>query len=1670
VDNFAPTLSLSGLAAVNEGAVYTLNLASSDVGTDTISAWEITWGDGNVQTVSGNPTSVTHTYADGLNNYTVSAKATDEDGTYNAGNTLAVRVDNVAPTLSLSGLAAVNEGSVYTLNLASSDPGADTISSWEITWGDGNVQTVSGNPASVTHTYADGLNNYTISANATDEDGTYNAGNTIAVRVDNVAPTLSLSGLASVNEGAAYTLNLTSSDPGADTISAWEITWGDGNVQTVGGNPASVTHTYADGLNNYTVSAKATDEDGTYSAGNTMAVRVDNVVPTLSLSGLAAVNEGAVYTLNLASSDVGTDTISAWEITWGDGNVQTVSGNPASVTHIYADGLNNYTISANATDEDGTYNAGNTLAVRVDNVAPTLSLSGLAAVNEGAVYTLNLASSDAGTDTISAWEITWGDGNVQTVSGNPTSVTHTYADGLNNYTVSAKATDEDGTYNAGNTLAVRVDNVPATLSLSGLASLNEGAAYTLNLSSSDPGADTISSWEITWGDGNVQTVSGNPALLFHTYADDAASYTISAKGTDEDGTYSADNTLAVRVDNVAPRLTVMNDQFPGSGESLPPITFTDSGADTWSATLDYGDGTIVQVDNITERTVALSGHNYGAPGVYQFSMILKDDEQLADTMSFLVAYDTPALYADANATQIDVYVDGVDLVIDGLTASYRQVLTSVRGGLIYGNGQSESFTVDVPGLTMPGVVPTGIWFVAGESQDATDNDDLVLTNSEGITLTNFDYTTGGPEAGTITVDSLTVHFFEFEPIYDNLVVANRTFKVGTAGNASVEVVDSGSGDSRISTIQDSTTRAFESIQFSNPDATRLQIAGGGGDTTIDVSASTDVIEIQAGAGHTTVVTRVGNPVFFNEGDTFTLDLRDIDTSPQELRVKWGDGTSAIVDAKSGAGTWMPVTHTYPQQSEPGVPFVVQVFGQSEIPLAETPVTVGNVAPRVMPILNQTLFEGGDFTAVASFSDPGVGDAWTAYVDYGDKTGRFPLTIIGQSVSLYHRYANNGIYQGTVEVEDEGGGLGTATFAVKVLNTPPTLTLSGAATVNEGAVYTLNLSSSDPGLDTPVSWMITWGDGNIESVGGNPESVTHQYIDGRTNSTISATATDEDGTYAAGNTIAVVVENIPPTLNLSGLPSVNEGAPYTLNLSSSDPGADTISSWLITWGDGGVETVSGNPATVTHIFAAGPNNFTISATATDEDGSYAAGNTVTVAVRDTDPTLRSLSGTVFDDINNDGAQDTTELGIDGVTIRLQDQITGATWNAVTLNGGQFTFDNLPVGTYCLLESQPDGYLDGKEATGTRGGVANSQPGDWDEIVDIVLAADQEDGTGYLFGELRPSSVRGLVWEDVNGDDTVDFGEQAIEGVMIRLQGTDDRNQAVDLIMSTDAQGIYEFTNVRPGTYRVVELQPAGRLDGQESLGSVITPPEHAVNAPAVLDNDVFRLDFFLSETSESVRWVAGCDAVNFNFAEGRLAGDTVHAGQTATIGFWQNKHGQSLIKSLNGGPSSTQLGNWLAATFPNMYGGALETSLAGRTNSQIAALYQDLFKRNGRTSPGGPPKLDAQVLALALAVYVTDSDLAGQAAAPYGFQVDSAGVGVSTYDVGNANRDAFGLQATDSTVMTVMDILLATDAQTHDGLLYDRDGDGEIDAFESTLRTEANNVYAVINELGQIPSR
>ncbi len=180
-----PYLTVSGGSSVAEGKPYTLQLSAANLGSHSIDTWEIDWGDGNTDTYVNNPSQVNHTYADD-GYYVITSSAILDDETYMAGGqsgSKAVNVINIAPYLSIRGSSSTTANSPYTLYLSSSDPGDDTIDSWEIDWGDGNVETISGNPSSVQH-YYENVGNYSISATATDEDGTYATGGTAGGALD----------------------------------------------------------------------------------------------------------------------------------------------------------------------------------------------------------------------------------------------------------------------------------------------------------------------------------------------------------------------------------------------------------------------------------------------------------------------------------------------------------------------------------------------------------------------------------------------------------------------------------------------------------------------------------------------------------------------------------------------------------------------------------------------------------------------------------------------------------------------------------------------------------------------------------------------------------------------------------------------------------------------------------------------------------------------------------------------------------------------------------------------------------------------------------------------------------------------------------------------------------------------------------------------------------------------------------------------------------------------------------------------------------------------------------------------------------------------------------------------------------------------------------------------
>ncbi len=94
----------------------------------------------------------------------------------------------------------------------------------------------------------------------------------------------------------------------------------------------------------------------------------------------------------------------------------------------------------------------------------------------------------------------------------------------------------------------------------------------------------------------------------------------------------------------------------------------------------------------------------------------------------------------------------------------------------------------------------------------------------------------------------------------------------------------------------------------------------------------------------------------------------------------------------------------------------------------------------------------------------------------------------------------------------------------------------------------------------------------------------------------------------------------PTIAISGAANVNEGSAYSLTLGAvTDPGSDTVTSYVVHWGDGNTDTYATN-GVKTHTYADGPASRAITVDLVDEDGTFLnRANALSVTVDNVAPT-------------------------------------------------------------------------------------------------------------------------------------------------------------------------------------------------------------------------------------------------------------------------------------------------------------------------------------------------------------------------------------------------------------------------------------------------------------------
>jgi hypothetical protein len=92
------------------------------------------------------------------------------------------------------------------------------------------------------------------------------------------------------------------------------------------------------------------------------------------------------------------------------------------------------------------------------------------------------------------------------------------------------------------------------------------------------------------------------------------------------------------------------------------------------------------------------------------------------------------------------------------------------------------------------------------------------------------------------------------------------------------------------------------------------------------------------------------------------------------------------------------------------------------------------------------------------------------------------------------------------------------------------------------------------------------------------------------------------------------------------------------------------------------------------------------------------------------------------------------------------------------------------------------------------------------------------------------ISGFVYVDLNDDGVKDAGEPGIPDVTINLR----QNGNTARTLLTDANGAYDFEDLQPGTYDIVEVQPTQFADGKDTvagpIGSVTAKNQFTATVP------------------------------------------------------------------------------------------------------------------------------------------------------------------------------------------------------------------------------------------------
>ena len=704
-DNVAPAITSTPVTNATVDDPYTYDVDATDDNGDTLTySLDIAPAGMTIDTASG---LINWTPSDAqLGDNPVTVRVADGEGGF-ATQSFQVTVidDNVAPVITSTPVTNATVNDPYTYDVEATDDNGDTLTySLDIA------------PAGMTIDTASGLINWTpiaaqvgdnpVTVRVADGEGGF-ATQSFQVNVidDNVAPVITSTPVTDAIANDPYTYDVEATDDNGDTL-----------TYSLDIAPAGMTIDTASGLINWTpsdaqlgdnpVTVRVADGAGGFATQSfQVSVIDDNVAPVITSTPVTNATVNDPYTYDVEATDDNGDTLT-----------YSLDTAPAGMTIDTASGLINWTpvaaqvgdnpVTVRVSDGEGGFATQSFQVVVIDdNVAPVITSTPGVAATEGQPYAYDVDAIDDNGDTLT-----------YSLDVAPAGMAIDSASGLINWTPNAGQIGD-------NPVTVRVDdgaggfatqsfqvsviaaNTPPAVDAGPDANLNEGQTFVAGGSFVDPDTD---SWTATvdYGDGSgPQPLALNPDNTFtlnNTY-DDNGTFVVTV--TVDDGVGGSGNdTATVTVQNVDPTVDAGPDANVIEGGTFASAgSFVDPGADSWVATVNYGDGGGDEPLALNPDNTFALGNTYPDIGTFTVTVTVTDDDGG-------VGSDTATVTVSALPTVTIVATDPNAAEAGPDSGEFTVSRTGDLGAALTVNltiGGSTTNGVDYQAVNSPIVIPAG---------------------------------------------------------------------------------------------------------------------------------------------------------------------------------------------------------------------------------------------------------------------------------------------------------------------------------------------------------------------------------------------------------------------------------------------------------------------------------------------------------------------------------------------------------------------------------------------------------------------------------------------------------------------------------------------------------------------------------------------------------------------------------------------------------------------------------------------------------------------------------------------------------------------------------------------------------------------------------------------------